>query len=141
MKNSMSNLAAKSTKTQIIKTLFEALESVPNSPIESSEKYVTFLTESAEFRFGNLDTLVGHKAIKDSLVDFCQQVKSIYHDIKGEWEIGDVVFLKMEVTYYRLDGIAVTLPVMDLIQFKGDLIQELQIFMDINPVFASLGKG
>ena len=80
--------------------------------------------------------MVGHKAIKDSLVDFCQQVKSIYHDIKREWEIGDVVFLDMEVTYYRLDGIAVTLPVMDFFQFKGNLIQELGIYMDISPVFA-----
>ncbi|MBN3898761.1 MAG: nuclear transport factor 2 family protein [Nostoc sp.] len=131
----MSNLVAKSTKTQIIKYLFEALESGTNTPIQSSEKYVTFLTESAQFRFGNLDALVGHKAIKDSLVDFCQQVKSIYHDIKREWEIGDVVFLDMEVTYYRLDGISVTLPVMDLFQFQDDLIQEVQIFMDINPVF------
>ena len=132
----MSNLAATSTKTQIIKNLFEVLESGPNAPIQSSERYVTFLTESAQFRFGNLDTLVGHKAIKDSLVDFCQQVKSIYHDIKREWEIGDVVFLDMEVTYYRLDGIAVTLPVMDFFQFKGNLIQELGIYMDISPVFA-----
>lgn len=131
----MSNLIAKSTKTQIIKYLFEALESVTDNPIESSEKYVNFLTESAQFRFGNLDALVGHKAIKNSLVDFCQQVKGIYHDIKREWEIGDVVFLEMEVTYYRLDGIKVTLPVMDLFQFKGDLIQEVKIYMDINPVF------
>jgi hypothetical protein len=46
-----------------------------------------------------------------------------------------VVFLEMEVTYYRLDGIKVTLPVMDLFQFKGDLIQEVKIYMDINPVF------
>ncbi|MCW5316085.1 hypothetical protein GTQ43_20380 [Nostoc sp. KVJ3] len=131
----MSNLVAKSTKTQILKDLFEALESGTVTPIQSSEKYVNFLTESAKFRFGNFDALVGHKAIKDSLVNFCQQVKSIYHDIKREWEIGDVVFLDMEVTYYRLDGVSVTLPVMDFFQFKGDLIEELQIFMDINPVF------
>ncbi|MEH2313015.1 MAG: nuclear transport factor 2 family protein [Nostoc sp.] len=131
----MSNLVAKSTKTQIIKDLFETFESGTVTPIQSAEKYVDFLTESAKFRFGNFDALVGHKAIKDSLVNFCQQVKSIYHDIKREWEIGDVVFLDMEVTYYRLDGVSVTLPVMDFFQFKGDLIEELQIFMDINPVF------
>ncbi|MEH2404892.1 nuclear transport factor 2 family protein [Nostoc sp.] len=131
----MSNLVAKSTKTQIIKDLFEAFESGTVTPIQSAEKYVDFLTESAKFRFGNFDALVGHKAIKDSLVNFCQQVKSIYHDIKREWEIGDVVFLDMEVTYYRLDGVSVTLPVMDFFQFNGDLIEELQIFMDINPVF------
>ena len=131
----MSNLVATSAKTEIIKRLFETLESGPDSPIQASDKYVKFLTKDAQFRLGNLDTLVGHKAIKNSLVDFCQQVKGIYHDIKRKWEIGDVVFLDMEATYYRLDGTAVILPVMDFIQFKGDLIQELQIFMDINPVF------
>ncbi|GAX36248.1 nuclear transport factor 2 family protein [Nodularia sp. NIES-3585] len=131
----MSNLVATSTKTQIIKSLFEALESGTNTPISSSEQYVSFLTETAQFRFGNLDALVGHKAIQESIVEFCQQVKSISHDIKRKWEIGDVVFLNMEVSYYRLDGINVKLPVMDFFQFKGDLIEEIQIFMDISPVF------
>ncbi|BAY50076.1 hypothetical protein SAMD00079811_77050 (plasmid) [Scytonema sp. HK-05] len=131
----MSNLVATSAKTEIIKRLFDAFESGPDAPIQASDKYVTYLTEDVHFRLGNLDTLVGRKAIRDSLVDFCQQVKSIYHDIKQKWEIGDVVFLDMEATYYRQDGTTVTLPVMDVFRFKGDLIQQLQIFMDINPIF------
>ncbi|TBR57036.1 hypothetical protein B4U84_26775 [Westiellopsis prolifica IICB1] len=135
MRYSMSNLVATSAKTEVIKRLFEVFESGPDAPIQASDKYVTYLTEDAHFRLGNLEIIVGHKAIRDSLIDFYQQVKSIYHDIKQKWEIGDVVFLDMEVTYYRQDGTNVILPVVDIFRFKGELIQQLQIFMDINPLF------
>jgi hypothetical protein len=126
-----------SAKTEIIKHLFVILEAGPENSIEASNKFITFLTKDAEFRLGNSDTIVGHKNICKSLVAFCQQVKSIYHDIKYVWEPEkNVVLLDMEVTYYRLDGTIVTLPVMDFFRFKGNLIQELRIFMDINPLFA-----
>lgn len=122
---------------EIIKRLFAALESGPDDPTKASDEYVTFLTEDAQFLLGNPAPMVGRQAIRDSLVAFCRQVKGIYHDIKQKWELEEnVVILDMEVTYYRLDGTAVTLPVMDYFRFKGDLIQELRIFMDVNPVFA-----
>lgn len=133
----MSNLVATSAKMEIIKRLFAALESGPDDPTKASDEYVTFLTEDAQFLLGNPAPMVGRQAIRDSLVAFCRQVKGIYHDIKQKWELEEnVVILDMEVTYYRLDGTAVTLPVMDYFRFKGDLIQELRIFMDVNPVFA-----
>jgi len=133
----MSNLVATSAKTKIIKQLFASLESGPEDPIKASDEYVAFLTEDAQFRLGNPDALVGREAIKDSLVAFCRQVKGINHQIKQKWELEqDVVLLDMEVTYYRFDGNAVTLPVMNFFRFQGNLIQELRIFMDVNPLFA-----
>lgn len=133
----MSNLVATSTHTEIIQHLFATLEASPADPTKALDEFVTLLTEDVQFRLGNPETLVGREAIKDSLVSFCRQVKGIYHDIKQKWEPEEsVVLLDMEVTYYRLDDTAVTLPVMDFFRFQGNLIQELQIFMDINPVFA-----
>jgi ketosteroid isomerase-like protein len=133
----MSNLVATSAKTEIIKRLFATFEAGPSDPTKAADEYVTFLTEDARFRLGNPEPLVGREAIQDSLVAFCQQVKGIYHDVKQMWEPEEnVVLLNLEVTYNRLDGTAVTLPVMDFFRFQGDLIQELQIFMDINPLFA-----
>ena len=133
----MSNLVAKSAKTEIIKHLFATLEAGPGDPIKASDEFVTFLAEDAQFRLGNPDAKVGREDISDSLVAFCRQVKGIYHDIKLMWEPEEnVVILDMEVTYYRLDGTVLRLPVMDFFRFKGNLIQELRIFMDVNPVFA-----
>lgn len=133
----MSNLMSTSNKTEIIRSLFGIFEAGPENPIEVSNKFITFLAEDAEFRLGNSDTIVARKNICISLVAFCQQVKSIYHDIKHVWEPEkNVVLLEMEVTYHRLDGKIVTLPVMDLFRFNNDLIQELRIFMDINPLLA-----
>ena len=133
----MSNLVATSPKTEIIKQLFTSFEAGPEDPIKASDEYVMFLTEDAHFRLGNPDALVGRESIKDSLVAFCRQVKGIYHEIKQKWELEqNVVLLDMEVTYYRLDGTVVTLPVMNFFRFKGNLIEEVRVFMDVTPLFA-----
>lgn len=133
----MSNLVGTSVKTEIIKRLFTAFETGPSNPIKAADDYITFLTEDSQFKLGNQDARLGHKDIRESIVFFCQQVKGIYHDIKQVWQPEEnVVILEMEVTYYRLDDTVVTFSVIDLFRFKGNLIKEIKIFMDINPLFA-----
>ncbi len=113
------------------------LEAGPSDPIKASDEFVNFFTEDALFRIGNPDARVGRQEIWHSVVAFCRQVKLIQHDIKQMWEPEEnVAILDMEVTYRRLDNRVVTLPVMDFFRFKGNLIQELRIFMDVNPLFA-----
>ena len=51
------------------------------------------------------------------------------------WEVGDVVFVEMDVFYWRLDGSMVVLPCCDIFRVEGNKFLELRIFMDINPVF------
>jgi len=120
----------------IIQRLFAAGEAAPGNP-KKSEEFTTFFTENPRYRFGNPDTMVTHKAIRDSSVDFSSKVKGLRHIVKTVWQPEeDAVILEMDVAYYRFDGKTVTLPVMDFFRFEGDKISELRIFMDVNPVFA-----
>ena len=132
----MSNLIATSSKTKTIQLLFAALEAGPKEQKKALNEYVALLTSNARFRLGNQETVTGRKAILESLVLFCQQVKDIHHDVKLVWEPEEnVALLQMEVTYQRLDNTKVTLPAMDFLRFKDDLVEEVQIFMNPNPIF------
>jgi ketosteroid isomerase-like protein len=104
------------------------------------EEFVAFFAEDGQFRFGNADTLFGKQAIRDAITEFFSSIQGLSHDItgvwKGEWDLGDVVSVEANVTYIRQDGQVVTLPATSTLRFKGNLIQDYRIFMDISPVFA-----
>jgi SnoaL-like domain len=56
--------------------------------------------------------------------------------LRDVWEVGDCVFVEMDVIYWRKDGTSIRLPCADIFRFEGDEILELRIFMDANPIFA-----
>lgn len=120
----------------IIQRLFATGEAAP-SDLTNSDKFATFFTKHPHYRFGNPEPMVTHQAIRESSRAFSSKVKGLRHIVKTAWQPEeDVVILEMDVAYYRFDGKTVTLPVMDFFRFKGNLISELRIFMDVNPVFA-----
>lgn len=103
----------------------------------TADEFASYFTEDAYFRFANSPPVMGRKAIHESSVAFRQKLKSVIHDIKSIWEMGDVVVCEMEVTYTRHDGKFVTLPCTDIIRMKGELFSDLRVYMDISPVFAA----
>ncbi|ARV57823.1 carboxymuconolactone decarboxylase [Nostocales cyanobacterium HT-58-2] len=117
------------TKSEIVKRMFQAGESM------NVENFVKFYTENAHYQFSNFPVAYGPQGIRDSSVDFLKKVAKVYHHIKNMWEAGDTVICEMDVTYIRHDGKVFTLPCCDTIVFKGDKVQELRIYMNIDPVF------
>ena len=102
----------------------------------SADEFAAYFTEDAFYRVGNSEPLIGRDRIRESAVRFRQMLKGISHEIKDIWEFGDTVVCEIKVTYTRQDDSQVTLPCMDVIQMQGDLFREMQIYMDISPVFA-----
>jgi ketosteroid isomerase-like protein len=100
-----------------------------------SEGFITFFTDNPMYQFGNGEPCLTKAAIKASIDGFFGAVDALYHDVRNLWEVGDVVFVEMDVTYWRKDGTSLTLPCSDILRFEGDKIQELRIFMDANPIF------
>ncbi|WP_341529584.1 AtaL-like protein [Nostoc sp. UHCC 0302] len=117
------------TKSEIVRRMFQAGESM------NVENFVKFYTEDAHYQFSNFPVAYGPQGIRDSSVGFLQTVAKVYHHIKNMWEVGDTVVCEMDVTYIRHDGKVFTLPCCDTIVFKGDKVQELRIYMNIDPVF------
>lgn len=102
---------------------------------ETADEFASYFTENAFLHFGSSPAIIGRQAIWESSVAFRQKLKSVTHDIKSMWEMGEVVICQMEVTYLRHDGKVLSLPCTDTIRFQGDKVQELRIYMDISPVF------
>ncbi|GAX38302.1 EthD domain-containing protein [Nodularia sp. NIES-3585] len=99
-----------------------------------SEGFIQFFTETPVYQFGNFAPCFTKATIKQSVDAFFSQVSALYHEIKMMWEVGDVVFVEMDVIYWRKDGSVVTLPCCDIFRLEGDKFSELRIFMDANPL-------
>jgi limonene-1,2-epoxide hydrolase/catechol 2,3-dioxygenase-like lactoylglutathione lyase family enzyme len=117
------------TKSEIVRRMFQAGESM------NVENFVKFYTKDAHYQFSNFPAAYGPQGIRDSSVAFLATVAKVYHHIKNMWEVGDTVICEMDVTYIRHDGKVFTLPCCDTIVFQGDKVQELRIYMNIDPVF------
>ncbi len=101
-----------------------------------SDKFVTYLSEDAQFRFGNASPAKGRDSIKKAVSDFFGTIKALRHRVLNVWNVGDSVFSEFEVTYTRKDGEKVMVPGLNLFRMKGEKIQDYKIFIDITPVYA-----
>jgi len=100
-----------------------------------SEGFIGFFSDKPMYQFGNGEPCLTKAAIKESVDAFFGSVDALYHDIRNIREVGDVVFVEMDVIYWRKDGTSVSLICSDIFRFEGHEIQELRIFMDANPIF------
>lgn len=117
------------TNTELVLRLFSRGEAF------DSKGFTTFFTDTPVYQFGNFEPCLDKASIKQSADNFFSQINAVYHDIKMMWEIGNVVFVEMDVTYWRKDSSVITLPCCDIFRVEGDKFSELRIFMDVNPVF------
>lgn len=117
------------TNVDLVKRLFSRGEAF------DSEGFITFFTDTPVYQFGNFDVCLDKESIKRSADNFFSQIDAVYHEIKMIWEAGDLVFVEMDVLYWRKDGSMISLPCTDIFRVEGDKFSELRIFMDVNPVF------
>lgn len=117
----------------LIRHVFDAGEAM------DVQRFAARFTEDTLYQFGNEPVVRGRQGIIEapSIAAFNRTVRSIRHDVKKTWELGDTLIVEMEVTYVRLDGKSFTLPACDVIDFEGDLIKSMKIFMDISPMFTT----
>lgn len=124
-------------KIDLIKQMFLTGEGM------NVENFVKFYTDDAVYQFSNFPVVYGPEGIRKSSGSFedkgsfLGQVEGVCHHLKTIWELGDTLIVEMEVTYVRLDGKSFTLPACDVIDFEGDLVKSMKIFMDISPMFTT----
>lgn len=99
-----------------------------------SEGFASFFTDHPVYHFGNWPPCLTKPEIVASVTAFFSSVEALYHNIRNMWEVGDTLFVEMDVQYWRKDGSSVNLPCADIFRFEGPKILELRIFMDANPV-------
>ena len=100
-----------------------------------ADGFVSFLSEDANFRFGNAPIVSGKENIRNTVSAFFSNLQGLRHNILGIWRQGDTVICEGEVTYTRRNESKITLPFADIFRMKGKLIADYRIFMDISPLF------
>ena len=117
--------------TKLVRAMFLAGESM------NVNNFAAFYSEDARYQFSNFPVAIGPQGIIDASDVFIKTVKKVLHHIDNIWEIDDeTVVVEMTVTYDRFDGKSFTLPCCDTIRIRDGKVQDLKIFMCIDPVFA-----
>lgn len=102
-----------------------------------ADAFVARLTEDVTFRFGNAHQTVGRGPVREGLTQFFASIKGMHHNFLEVWEAGERYTLVLDVDYTRQDEGVVTVPVVTVCNKRGDLVDHMQIFIDLTPVFAA----
>jgi ketosteroid isomerase-like protein len=128
----MSNTSTKS-RAAIIKAHLAAGDS------GDTTTQASFFTDDVVIGFGNLDPIQGKDIAESYARQFLSSLKGMRHEIHEIWhpvEDDNLAVAQMTVHYTKLDGTVVSLPCINVFRFRGDLIADDRVYMDINPVFA-----
>ena len=96
-----------------------------------------FLTDDAEFRFGSSPASHGHAEIGAGVAGFFSMIGGCRHRALRTWEDDDSAVCQGEVTYTRLDGSTVTLPFVNVFEFRSGKVARYLIYNDLGPLFAA----
>ncbi len=94
--------------------------------------FLEFLSQNASFRFGNAPTIQGHDAIGETIGAFFDSIEALKHDLNRIWTHETSIVCDGEVTYTRKDGSQLTVPFANVFGFRGDLISECLVYIDVS---------
>ncbi len=115
--------------TNDIYRLFRAIDTF------DTETLLSFLSDEAVFRFGNMPPVVGKDNIRPFLEGFFQSIKAIKHDQIEVWDQNEVKLMNGRVTYTRHDDSQLTVFFANTFKMQGTRIREYLIFVDTSQLY------
>ncbi len=113
----------------MITSLFEAIDE------KNSVAFVSFLTSSCRFQFGNQPEMTGKAEIQNYVTQFFSAIESLSHTISESWITQDACICRGLVTYTRASGRQLTVPFANIMKLESDLIFDYQIYADTSLLF------
>jgi ketosteroid isomerase-like protein len=102
---------------------------------KDTERFLSFLTDEATFRFGSAAAVQGRNAIRAAVEGFFESIAACHHVISRVVADDDVLVSEGEVTYTRHDGTQVTLPFANIFELEGGIISSYKIYVDAGPLY------
>ena len=102
---------------------------------KDADRFASFLTADAEFRFGNAPAISGTAEIKDAVNGFFDTIEGSEHEVLRTWSDDGTAVCQGQVTYTRYDGSRLTLPFVNVFELRGDKIARYLIYIDIAPLY------
>lgn len=100
-----------------------------------ADAFAAFLTEDAEFRFGNAPPVVGRPAIAAYCAAFFAGLGGLTHRLESIWEVPEGVVCHGVVSYRRRDGSELTVPFANVLYLASDRVRRYLIFVDNGALF------
>ena len=100
------------------------------------DEFVAGLTPDVEVVVGNNPAMKGRQIVKESIGYFFSTIAGLKHHFVNVVEGQGLTFLEAKVDYRRKDGRQVTVPVVTVLERKGELVSSLRIYFDVAPVYA-----
>ena len=101
-----------------------------------TETFVSFLSDDAVFRFGNMPAVEGKDNIRQFLNNWFPTIKGLEHDQIEIWEADGVIIMNGRVTYTRHDNSQLSVYFANTFKMKGDKIKDYLIFVDASQLYA-----
>jgi len=98
------------------------------------ERFVSFLTNDATFRYGSNPPVEGKAAIREAVAGVFSMFRALSHRLEGAWAHPDAVFVQGVVQYTLHDGRAVPVPFVDCFKMQGEKIREFLVYVDPTPL-------
>lgn len=99
--------------------------------------FVEFFTPDGRLTFANDAPMVGHAAMAAGLTGFYGTIEALHHKITNAWTVAPDTIIETAVTYDRLDGRSVTIPVVTIWHTtESGLIDDYRVFFNLDPVYA-----
>lgn len=99
------------------------------------DRFVSFLTEDASFKFANAPAVSSRKNIHKAVSQFYSAINGLRHEIKDVWEHDNVVICEGQVTYTRHDASKVSFPFANIFRMKNALIADYRVYVDNSALF------
>ena len=97
--------------------------------------FATFLTEDVEFKFGNLDAVIGRDAAANYVADFFSSIAGLTHEVERVIFEETLVVCHGSVTYTLLDQSCLTLPFSNWLYLQDDKIERYLVFVDNSALY------
>jgi ketosteroid isomerase-like protein len=99
------------------------------------DEYMARHTDDVVVRFGNNPPVVGKEEVRQAIGSFFGSIAGMTHHCVAEYRAGDVVILEFEIEYTRKDDRQVVVPAVAILHRRGELVDQLRIYIDLGPVF------
>jgi len=113
-----------------LRELFEVIDS------KNAEKFATYLSEDAVFRYGSNQPVEGREEIVDYVDKFFAGLEGLRHEVGEMWTGDGSLVCQGRATYKRYDGKEAVVPFVNVFRFDGELISEYLIHADPTPLYS-----
>ena len=96
---------------------------------------LSHLTDDVVVNWGNADPFVGKQAVSEAIGGFYQAIDGMQHELVSVHDQGPETIVEANVNYTRKDGRHVRVRAATFFRRRGDLVDELRVYLDTAPVF------